>query len=224
MVGIHLEGREKCRHNQSPQVLTPIGQHDTRYQRRKVGQRPHLPDVSGGNDNEEIRAESPHHRAQRRQIPAEVEGAQQEVEAQEVDEHIPDILGQPQVVGINDLSQQIGAVVRGCRLVGRHTAEQGVGPAGALTRTLIILLLFLSGSHACRGIVTIEDAPLRVGREEIGEGQDGKQQYGHNVGHEFLECSHNLQVFYVSACKGTKIFVPLHAETIEKRIKKGKSL
>ena len=54
MVGIDLKRREHSCNNQSPQVFPLIGQNDTRYHRRQVGQSPHLPDMSCGDDDEEI--------------------------------------------------------------------------------------------------------------------------------------------------------------------------
>ena len=175
VVGANLEGSEDSCNDQSPQVFAAVGQHDTCNHRRQIGQRPHLPDVSGGNDNQEVGREGPQYGAQSCQIATEVEGAQQNVEAQEVRKQVPHVLGQPQVVGIDGRRQRVGAVVRRCRLERRHAAEQSIRPARTLTRALIILQLFLTSSTACRGVVTEEDATLRVGREEIGKSHYGKQ-------------------------------------------------
>ena len=81
MVGMHLERGKDARHHQAPQVFPPVGQHDTRYHRRQIGQGHHFPDMSCSNDNEEITAERPYHRTQHGQIPTEVEGTQQDIEA-----------------------------------------------------------------------------------------------------------------------------------------------
>ena len=61
MVGIDLKRREQGRDDQAPQVFPPVGQHDTRYHRWQIGQCPHLPDMSCGNDDEEIARERPYH-------------------------------------------------------------------------------------------------------------------------------------------------------------------
>ena len=81
VVGQYLQRREEGRDDQSPQVLAPIGQHHAANHGRQVGQGHDLPDVAGGNDDEEVAREGPHHRTEHGQIPAEVEGTQQQVEA-----------------------------------------------------------------------------------------------------------------------------------------------
>ena len=63
VIGIHLKSCKDGCDNESPQVFPPICQHNTRYHRRQIGQSHHLPDVTCCNDNEEIAAECPYHRA-----------------------------------------------------------------------------------------------------------------------------------------------------------------
>ena len=75
MVGQHLKGCKEGRHQHSPQVFAPVGQHHASYHRRQIGQRHHLPDVACGNDDKEIAGESPHDGSQCRQILTEVKGA-----------------------------------------------------------------------------------------------------------------------------------------------------
>ena len=63
VVGVDLEcGKDGCEHK-SPQILTPISQHQSGYHWWQIGQSPHLPDVTSSNDNKEIGAEGPHDRA-----------------------------------------------------------------------------------------------------------------------------------------------------------------
>ena len=81
VVGIYFKGGEDGCDDKAPQVFPPVGQHDTRYHRRQIGQGHHLPDMSCSNDNEEITAERPYHRTQHGQIPTEIEGTQQDIEA-----------------------------------------------------------------------------------------------------------------------------------------------
>ena len=105
---------------------------------------------------------------------SEVEGPQQDIESQQVHEHIPHVLWQPQVIGINHLRQQVSRAIRRRCLVGRHTSEEGIGPTTALTGLLQVLDALLSGAAPSRGIMTIEDTSLDVGREEVSESQNGE--------------------------------------------------
>ena len=93
MVGVDLEGREHRREQQSPQVFPLIGEYDTRDHRRQIGQCPHLPDMSCSNDNKEIGGEGPDDGTQRRHILSEVEGPQQDIEAQQIGEDEPYVFG-----------------------------------------------------------------------------------------------------------------------------------
>jgi hypothetical protein len=56
--------------------------------------------------------------------------------------------------------------------------------------------MFLAGTYASRGIMTVQNTPLRIGWEEVAESQNDKQQYCHEVGQQSLENSHNLQVLF----------------------------
>ena len=76
MVGLHLKGGEDGCDDESPQILALVGEHHTGYHRRQVGQGNDLPDVSGGDDDEEVAGERPHDGAQHRKRPSEVEGAE----------------------------------------------------------------------------------------------------------------------------------------------------
>ena len=194
VVGLHLKGGEEGREDESPQVFSSVGQHDAGNHRRQVGQRPHLPDVAGRNDDEEITAEGPDNAAQYGQFAAEVEGAHQDVEAQKIGKNKPHILREPQVVGIHHFRQQVGTLVRGRRLIGRHAAERGIGPTGALARLLQVFQCFLSGTTTCRRIVLIQNAPLQVCRHEIGEGDDRKQHYCQHIWQILLQFFHKLHI------------------------------
>ena len=112
VVGVHHKGCKEGCHDECPQVLAPIGQHYAANHWGQIGQRHHLPQVSGSNDNQEIGAESPKYRAQRCQLLTEIEGAQHDVEAQQIDKQIPHIVGQPQVIGILHLRQQVRTLIR----------------------------------------------------------------------------------------------------------------
>ena len=116
----------------------------------------------------------------------EVEGTQQDIEAQQIGKYEPYVLWQPEVIGIDSLRQQIRRTIRWCHLISRHTTKEGVCPTAALTRLLQIFDTLLTSTSSCGGIMAIENAPLDVGREEISKGQDGKQQHCQNIRQAFL--------------------------------------
>ena len=175
VVGQHLECCEECGHQQSREILPPVGQHYACDERGQICQGHHLPIVAGGNDDEEVAGEGPYHRPEHGQIPAEVECPEQDIEAQQVGEDVPHDVGQPEVVGLARLVEQLYAVVGRCQLIGWHAAEQGVGPSRPFTGALQILGCFLSGSPRGRRVVAEQDAPLDVGRKEICHGNHYKQ-------------------------------------------------
>ena len=106
VVGIHFHRCKQGRHDEAPHIFPSIGQHNTANHRRQIGQGHHLPQVAGSDDNEEIGAEGPQHRTQCSQVLTEVEGSQQDIEAQQIDKQIPHIVGQPQVIGLLDGRQR----------------------------------------------------------------------------------------------------------------------
>ena len=134
MVGIDLKRREYRHQQESPQIFSPVGEHHTRYHRRQVGQRPHLPDMSGGNDDQEIGGEGPEDTSQCCQMLTEVKRSQQDIEPQQIGEHVPHVLRQPEMIGVSHLHQQVGRSVRRCHLVRRHATEQGICPTRTLPR------------------------------------------------------------------------------------------
>ena len=169
MIGKDLQCGEECRDKQSPGVLTPECQHHTGYHGRKVCQGDYLPYMSSSNDNKEIAAESPYYSTQRCQIPSEVKGTQQDIEAQEIGKDIPYIFGKPQMIGFLHFCKRIGTLIRRSCLVCRHTPEYRICPTGTLACTLIVFRSLLSCSTTSRRVMPVKDTPLDVGREEIGK-------------------------------------------------------
>ena len=55
----------------------------------------------------------------------EVEGTQQDIEAQQIGKYEPYVLGQPEVIGIDSFRQQIRRTIRWCHLISRHTISKG---------------------------------------------------------------------------------------------------
>ena len=195
MVGIDLKGGEDRRDDQAPQIFTTVAEHHASDHRRQIGQRHDLPDMACGNDDEEIAGESPKDRAQHSEVLFEVEGAQQNVEAQEIGKDIPHVFGQPQVVGILHLTQDSGRGIGRRDLIGGHTAESGIGPTGALAGLLKIELTLLTESAARRGVFAVEDSAVDVSRHEIDKADDGKENDGQKIRQPLLQCFHNI-IFY----------------------------
>ena len=169
MVGIHFKGSKDGCNQQPPQVFAPISQYYTCYHRRQIGQCPHLPDMPGGNDDKEITGESPYDSTQSRHPSAEIECSHQDIETQQIDKHVPYIFRQPQMIGLDSLIQRLHTLIRRCHLIGWHSTEERIGPTGHLARPFLILRLFLSGTHTCRGIMAIQNLTLNVCWEEISE-------------------------------------------------------
>ena len=181
MVGIDLKGSKDSCHNETCQIFPTISQYNTRNHRWQISQCPYLPYMAGSDDNQEIGTESPDDGAQRSQILTEVEGAEQNIEAQHIGKDVPHILRQPQVIGFDSLRHVVGRMIRRCHLVGGHSTKQGIGPTTAFSCLLLILNTFLTSASSSRGIMTIENTPLNIGGEEISEGQNGKQQHCQHV-------------------------------------------
>ena len=128
VVGVDLESRKHRREQQSPQIFPLIGQYDTRYHRRQIGQSPHLPDMPCGDNNKEIGREGPEDTTQCCEMLTEVEGSQQDVESQQIGKDKPHILWQPEMIGVHYLRQQVGRAIRRCHLIGGHTRKERVCP------------------------------------------------------------------------------------------------
>ena len=77
--------------------------------------------MSGSDDDKEIAGESPHYGSQSGKIPTEIEGTQQEVEAEKIYEYVPYILRKPEMISIHHLGEAARATVTRRRLIGRHT-------------------------------------------------------------------------------------------------------
>ena len=190
VVGLDLKSGEDGCEQQAAQVATAIGQHHAGNHGRKIGQRHHLPDVARGDDDEEVRRERPDDGSQHSQLLAEVEGAQQDVEAQEVGKDVPHILGKPQMVGVHDLLQTVGTRIRRRSLIGGHAAECGVGPARHFAGAGVIFRLLLTSSATRRRVVAVEDAAVKVGRHEIDKRYQRKQNYCGCIEPVFLQYIH----------------------------------
>ena len=185
MVGVDLERREDARHSKGRKVLLlAVGKEDTCEHRRQVGKGHHLPDMSGSDDDEEVAAERPYHGTQRRQVPTEVEGTQQDIEAEEVGEDVPYVLRQPQVVGVDNLVEAVGAILGRRGLVRRHAAEGTAGPAAALAGLLVVLCRVLTQTATGGGVMAVKDTTLYVSRVEISKRDDCKKQHDDNIGNK----------------------------------------
>ena len=178
MVRHDLQGDEKSRQDTARQQPAPVGEYDTRYCGRDIGEGDELPDVSRRNQNEEVGRESPHDAAQPCQPCRYAEYPQQDVEAQHQDERQVDVGGQEELVYFLCPLQRHGRVVRRRYLVSRHSAEKGIGPAGAFACLFVILFGFLSGAGSGSGVVLEQDASFHIRREKVGERNQDECQNG----------------------------------------------
>ena len=100
MVAVNLKRGKKGGDNEAPQVFAFEAHHHSGYRRRDISQGDGLPEVAGGDDDEEIAGERPNDGTERSHPAAEVERAEQDVEAQHRHEHIPHVVGQAQMVNL----------------------------------------------------------------------------------------------------------------------------
>lgn len=91
-----------------------------------------------GNDDKEIAAESPYHRAEHRQMLTEIESPQQDIETEHIHKYIPYVFRQPKMKSLTYTANHLVAIVRRSYLISGHAAEKRVGPAGTLSGTLQI--------------------------------------------------------------------------------------
>ena len=178
MVGHDLQGDEEGCEYAACQQLAPVGEHDARYCGRDVGKGDELPDVSRRNQNEEVGREGPHDAAQACQPCRYAECPQQDVEAQHQDERQVDVGGQEELVYFLCPLQRYGRVVGRGYLVGRHSAEKGIGPAGAFACLFVILFGFLSGAGAGCGVVLEQNTSFYIRRKKVGERNQDECQDG----------------------------------------------
>ena len=184
MVRAYLQSYEQGCQQCTPQPLATVYQHHAGNGGRNVGQCQHLPDVSGCNDDEEVGRECPQYRTERCHPGPEVEGTQQQIEAQQHDEYIVGVAGDEEPVGPLHPTEHIGRFVAGRHLVGGHTTEQRVGPAGTLAGAFHVLLGFLTGTDAGCMVVLSKHQTLHIGRVEIDKRNDGKQGHRYHVGQQ----------------------------------------
>ena len=150
--------------------------------------------MSGADDDEEVGREGPYHGTERGHPGAEVEGAQQDVEAQQEDEDVHHHVRQPESVDGFGLGQQVGGVVARRHLVGGHAGEERVGPACALARAFAVLLHFHAGTHAACVVVAGEYESLRDGMEEVDKGDGHEEDYCGRIGEKAFQCVHNHRI------------------------------
>ena len=190
VVRLNLKSREQCRQDEAPQIFPPVGKHHARYHGRQIGKGDDLPYMARGNDDEEVAAERPYDGAESRKRLAEIESPEKDVEAEKIGKHIPDILRQPQVVELSDTVEHVGTLVRRCHLIGGHAAEERVGPARRLARTLVVFGQLHSRAAPGRRVMTVKNAPFDVCRKEIGKRDEREHQHCQQVGQAHFQCLH----------------------------------
>ena len=181
MVRSNLQGYEQGRYQSPETVFSPVYPYHTRYCGRDVGQRNQLPDVSGRNNDEEIRRKGPDNRAQGRHPYLKVEGSQQNIEAYQQDKHIPGTSRKIQMIQVLYPVQRTAGRVAGRNLIRRHSSEQCVGPAGRLSGLFLKRLGFLARSDTCCCIMLCQDTSFGDCRIEIGKRDHDKKHNCYNI-------------------------------------------
>ena len=182
MIGENLQGNKQGCHHTSCQPLLPIYQHHAGNSRRNIGQSHQLPDMTGSNDNEKIRRKGPQYSSQRSQPDFKVEGPQQDIKSEQHDKDIPHIRRQKQMIHLLDKAKGIGRIIAGSHLIGRHSSENTVCPAGALTCFLQILLHFASRTDTGHSIVLSQNSAFGYSREKVKKGYNRKKQNHNQIG------------------------------------------
>ena len=107
---------------------------------------------------------------------------QQDVEAQHQDKRQVDVGGQEELVYFLCPLQRYGRVVGRGYLVGRHSAEKGIGPAGAFACLFVIFFGLLSGSGSGGSIMLEQDASFYIRWEEVSERNQDECQDSNQIG------------------------------------------
>ena len=147
-----------------------------------VGKGDELPDVSCGNQDEEVGRKSPHDAAQSRQPHRYAEYPQEDVETQHEDKRQVDVAGKKELVYFLRPLQRCGRVVGWRDLISRHSAEEGIGPAGAFACLFVIFFGLLSGSGSGGSIMLEQDASFYIRREEVSERNQDECQDSNQIG------------------------------------------
>ena len=182
MVGHNLKRDKQSGHDTSRQQFPPISQYHTGNRGRDISQSHKLPDMSGRNDDEEIRRKGPENGTQCRHPHLEIKSPQQDIKAQQHYKHIPHVGRQKEVIHLLNPAQRIGRVVTGRHLIGRHTAKNRIGPPGPLTCLLQVFTHLTSRTDTGHGIVLCQNASFGHCRKEISKRNDSKKNDDYHVG------------------------------------------
>ena len=182
MVRHDLQGDEEGCQDAAGQQLAPVGKYNARYCGWDVGKGDELPDVSCGNQDEEVGRKSPHDAAQSRQPHRYAEYPQEDVETQHEDKRQVDVAGKKELVYFLRPLQRCGRVVGWRDLISRHSAEEGIGPAGAFACLFVIFFGLLSGSGSGGSIMLEQDASFYIRWEEVSERNQDECQDSNQIG------------------------------------------
>ena len=111
MVGHYLQRHEEGRDECAPQITSAVTEHHAGDGGRDVGQSVELPDVTGADDDEVIAGESPHHSTEGGHPRLEVEGTQEDIEAQQHHKHQHHIVREVELVEPLHAVQPLGGGV-----------------------------------------------------------------------------------------------------------------
>ena len=187
VVAQDLQSGEDARKRDAPQVTPLIAERHTGNGGRDEAQCEQFPDMSGGDDDEIVTAESPKDCAQRCHPNAEVKRTQHNVKAQQHHEHIGGHFRQSQLVDAFDIAQRACAGVRRAHLIGGHSAEQRVCPSCTLAVVLFAVLFhFHVGANGGTVVMAGKHQSVANGRQEVQYADGHEEQHGQHIGDKFF--------------------------------------
>ena len=191
VVAQNLERGEEGCHRTAPEPAAAIAENQSSNGGRHESKGHHLPDMAGGNDDEEVGREGPSHCANGRQPGAQAQRTHEDVEAQEINEHVAEDAVHPQRIDVGEERQLVGALVGRRNLVRGHTAEDTVGPAGGFACGFVEGRDIAAQSHGGIVVMASEDHAFRQRGLEIEKSDEQEGEHDEHIGqHLFEECLH----------------------------------
>ena len=146
--------------------------------------------MAGSDDDEIIAGKRPKDGTKGGHPHLEIEGAQEDVEAQQHHKYQYHIVGEVELIDALRLMQAFRRGIGGSYLVGGHAAKESVGPTGAFTVALAVLLHLMGSTGAAAMIMTRQDVAFADGAGEVEEGKGQEEKDGQEVGEEVFQMLH----------------------------------
>ena len=221
VVADELEGGEEGCNRHAFEEFPAIAENQTGDGGRDESERQHFPEVTGGNDDEEIGGERPHHRTGDGKPGTDAEGAEQDIEAKQIEKEETDggePLQRSEGINLGEGGDGVGGGIGGCHLEGGHAAEDGVAPTGDFAVVALAeLSLLLSESLCCDGVMTAKHEPLTHGRQEVEGTEEEEDGNGDEVGEPLTFAGGFVLPLAVGSCHLVRLcgglgFLRIHSE------------